>query len=204
MKTILTGVALGTLIATASTMALADGDYRQKALSMMKQDFQTRGIATVDRLNEDDVQKACNEYANNPPKDVVERLQQAQLATIRYPADNVLMGDWKQGEKLAQSGRGMTWSDKPDSPSGGNCYNCHQLSPKELSYGTIGPSLYQYGKTRGNTSEIQRYVYGRIFNAKAFALCSNMPRFGHAGALTEEQIKHIVALLLDPQSPVNQ
>lgn len=204
MKTRLTGLALGTLIAAASSMTLADGDYRQKALSMMKQDFQTRGIAAVDRLDEDEVQKACNEHANNPPKDVVERLQQAQLATIKYPADNVLMGDWKQGEKLAQSGRGMTWSDKPESPSGGNCYNCHQLSPKELSYGTIGPSLYQYGKTRGNTPEMQRYVYGRVFNAKAFALCSNMPRFGHAGALTEEQIKHIVALLLDPQSPVNQ
>jgi sulfur-oxidizing protein SoxX len=31
-----------------------------------------------------------------------------------------------------------------------------------------------------------------------------MPRFGHAGILTVEQIKDVMALLLDPKSPVNQ
>ena len=31
-----------------------------------------------------------------------------------------------------------------------------------------------------------------------------MPRFGHQGILTEEQLKHVVALLLDPESPVNK
>jgi len=31
-----------------------------------------------------------------------------------------------------------------------------------------------------------------------------MPRLGHAGTLTEQQIKDLVALLLDPASPVNQ
>jgi len=73
-----------------------------------------------------------------------------------------------------------------------------------LSFGTIGPSLYHYGKTRGNTAEIQKYTYGKIFNAKAYNLCTNMPRFGHFGILTEQQIKDLVALLLDPESPVNK
>jgi sulfur-oxidizing protein SoxX len=31
-----------------------------------------------------------------------------------------------------------------------------------------------------------------------------MPRFGHAGVLTEAQIKDVVALLMDPNSPVNK
>jgi hypothetical protein len=31
-----------------------------------------------------------------------------------------------------------------------------------------------------------------------------MPRLGHSGTLTEEQIKDFTALLLDPASPVNQ
>ena len=31
-----------------------------------------------------------------------------------------------------------------------------------------------------------------------------MPRFGHNGILHEQQMKDIVALLMDPQSPVNQ
>jgi sulfur-oxidizing protein SoxX len=51
---------------------------------------------------------------------------------------------------------------------------------------------------------MQKYVYGKIYNAKAFNPCSNMPRFGHSGTLTEKQIKDLVALLLDPNSPVNQ
>jgi sulfur-oxidizing protein SoxX len=31
-----------------------------------------------------------------------------------------------------------------------------------------------------------------------------MPRAGHGGILTEQQVKNVVALLLDPQSPVNK
>ena len=106
----------------------------------------------------------------------------------------------------------MTWSDKPDAIPGGNCYNCHQLSAKEIAYGTIGPSLLHFRKNFGKTragqirteDELQHYVYGHIYNAKAYSLCVNMPRFGHKGILTEAQIKDLVALLLDPESPVNK
>jgi sulfur-oxidizing protein SoxX len=31
-----------------------------------------------------------------------------------------------------------------------------------------------------------------------------MPRFGDAGILTEDQIRNVMALLLDPGSPVNR
>jgi sulfur-oxidizing protein SoxX len=31
-----------------------------------------------------------------------------------------------------------------------------------------------------------------------------MPRFGHHGILTEQQLKDVTALLLDPNSSVNQ
>jgi sulfur-oxidizing protein SoxX len=78
------------------------------------------------------------------------------------------------------------------------------LSSTELSFGTIGPSLYRYGKVRGSTLEIQRYTFAKIYNSEAFAACSNMPRFGHKGILSEQQIKDVTALLLDPASPVNQ
>ncbi|MBE7459056.1 MAG: sulfur oxidation c-type cytochrome SoxX [Zoogloeaceae bacterium] len=187
----------------AGTVALADGDYRAEAIAMMKHDFKTKGIATADRVNEDGVQAVCNRSGDHPPKAIAERLEKDQLESIRYPADGKLMGDWKAGEKLAQSGRGMTWSDKAGVPGGGNCYNCHQIGPAETSFGTVGPSLYQFGKLRGSGPDMQKYVYGRIWNAKAFNLCSAMPRFGHVQALTEAQIKDLVALLLDPQSPVN-
>ena len=41
-------------------------------------------------------------------------------------------------------------------------------------------------------------------HSKAYAACSNMPRFGHANLLTEQQIRDLMALLLDPKSPVNE
>jgi sulfur oxidation c-type cytochrome SoxX len=79
-----------------------------------------------------------------------------------------------------------------------------QIAPQELSYGTIGPSLYRFGKLRGFTDETRRYAWAKIYNADAFAACSNMPRFGHHHILTEQQIRDVVALLVDPASPVNQ
>ncbi len=198
--TIVCGIA-----ALACGAAVADEirNYRAEAVAMMKRDFKAKGIAGTDRLHEDGVQTICNRTADKPPKDIATRLERDQLEAVKYPADGKLMGDWKAGEKLAQSGRGMTWSDKAGVPGGGNCYNCHQIAPTETSFGTIGPSLYQYGKLRGNTPEMQKYTYGKIWNAKAFNLCSAMPRFGHVDALTEKQIADLVALLLDPQSPVN-
>ena len=34
--------------------------------------------------------------------------------------------------------------------------------------------------------------------------CSSMPRFGLTKALSEQQIKDVVAYLFDPESPVNK
>jgi sulfur-oxidizing protein SoxX len=196
--------ALLVAVALLPAAAFADRNYRGEAISMLKRDFQPKGIATVDRLNEDAVQAVCNRSGNNPPKEIGQRLEKDQLEAVKYPADGKLMGSWKEGEKIAQSGRGFTWTDKPGLPVGGNCYNCHQIAPQETSFGTLGPSLYQFGKTRGNGPDMQKYVYGKIFNAKAYNLCSQMPRFGHAGALNEQQIRDLVALLLDPESSVNK
>ena len=195
----------GTLAATAALLASCatpQRDYRPDAIALMKRDFHAEGIATMDRLDQDKLQATCTIYSNVPPAAEVEALQNEQMATIKWPADGKLLGDWKAGEKVAQDGRGMTWHDKGG--VGGGCYNCHQIGPAESSFGTVGPSLYQFGKLRGYGPDMQRYVYGKIFNAKAYNACSTMPRFGHAGALTEHQIKDLTALLMDPASPVNQ
>jgi sulfur-oxidizing protein SoxX len=107
----------------------------------------------------------------------------------------------------------MTWTDASAAPAGNgaSCYNCHQLSKQEISFGTIGPSLYNYGKLRGvknvaapESAAIVQYTWAKIYNSKATNACSGMPRFGHAGVLTEAQMRDVMALLLDPQSPVNQ
>lgn len=203
-KTTILAALLATPALLGSSIALADAAHRTQAIETIKRDFQPRGQADLDRLAEDGVQAICNRTGNNPSGDIVKTLEADQLAGVKLPADGKLMGDWKKGEALAQSGRGFTWSDKPGLPVGGNCYNCHQISPKETAYGTVGPSLLHYGKLRGNTPEMQKYTYNKIFNSKAFNLCSDMPRFGHVEALRPEQIKDLVALLLDPESPVNK
>jgi sulfur-oxidizing protein SoxX len=169
----------------------------------LERDFHAKGQATLERTAQDALQRVCTDSHDNPPAGLAKALQEDQMKTIAWPSGS-LMGDWKRGEKIAQSGKGMTWKDKPGKAAGGSCYNCHQLSPKEESFGTIGPSLRGLGKTRGNSLEAQRYVYGKIYNAKAYALCSQMPRFGTSGTLDEQQIKDLVGLLLDPASPVNQ
>jgi L-cysteine S-thiosulfotransferase len=205
MKTNIIALAVaGATLLGGSLPAFADADHRARALEIIKRDFKPRGQAELDRLETDGIQAICNRTGNKPPESIAHQMQNDQLATVKYPADGNLMGNWKEGEKLAQSGRGFTWTDKVGLPVGGNCYNCHQISPKEMSFGTIGPSLYQIGKIRGNTPEMQKYIYSKIYNAKAFNLCSDMPRFGHVGALVDSQIKDLVALLLDPESPVNK
>lgn len=174
-----------------------------KVTAVLKRDFRDRGQAKMNRVELDEVQRLCNLHADNPPADAARRIEEAQLKTIKFP-NGSLIGDWKNGEKIAQSGRGSMWSDKPGVPAGGSCYNCHQLSPKEGSFGTLGPSLQRFGKIRGSGPEMQKYVYGKIYNSKAYNACSQMPRLGYAGTLTEQQIKDLVALLLDPASPVNR
>jgi len=175
----------------------------QEVQQIMQRDFHPRGQATMDRVVQDGVQRVCTDSRDRPPPELAKALEADQMRTIVYP-DGSLMGDWKRGETIAQSGRGLTWNDQPGEPAGGSCYNCHELAPRELSQGTIGPSLRRFGKTRGTSAEVQRYVYGKIYNAKAYNLCSQMPRLGASGTLTAAQIKDLVALLLDPASPVNE
>jgi len=175
----------------------------QELQQIMQRDFHPRGQATMDRVVPDGVQRVCTETRDRPPAELAKALEADQMKTIVYP-EGSLMGDWQRGEALAQSGRGLTWNDKPGEAAGGSCYNCHELSPRELSHGTLGPSLRRFGKTRGTSAEVQRYVYGKIYNAKAFNLCSQMPRLGASGTLSAAQIKDLVALLLDPASPVNE
>jgi len=169
---------------------------------LMQRDFRPRGQAGMERVVQDGIQRVCTETHNQPPAELAKRLEADQLKTIAFPQGS-LVGDWKNGERIAQNGRGMQWTDAPGTPNGGSCYNCHQLSPKEISFGTIGPSLAGFGAKRGSGPEVQRYVYGKIYNAKAYSVCSQMPRLGYSGTLTEQQIKDLVGLLLDPASPVN-
>jgi len=195
-------LAAGLAALALSPVAGAEPSDRE-VQEIMKRDFRPKGQAKMDRLEQDAVQRTCTATHDKPPAELAKKLEADQLKAIAYPSGS-LMGNWKEGAKIAWSGQGMQWNEDPKKPAGGGCYNCHEISPARTSAGTIGPSLRAFGKIRGNGPEMQKYVYGKIYNAKAYNLCSNMPRFGTTGSLTEQQMKDLTAYLLDPGSPVNQ
>jgi L-cysteine S-thiosulfotransferase len=203
-------VAIVFVVGCATAPSPADLD--RQAIAMIKASFRDQGIAKVDRLTQDQGQQACS-GPTAPAQAVIQQIEAEALATVRWPQGGQYLGDWREGEKLAQNGRGMTWTDASAAPSanGAQCYNCHQIDKKEISFGTIGPSLWNYGKVRGvkdpadpASAAIVQYTWGKLWNSKAYAACSNMPRFGHARLLDEKQLRDVMALLLDPKSPVNQ
>jgi sulfur-oxidizing protein SoxX len=210
-KTFVWGAAV---IVLAGCASVAPGpDYGAMVSEMMRNSFRDEGIAKTDRLVQDPANAACSQAMGaDLPADVASSIEKDAMKTVRFPADGKFIGDWREGEKLAQNGRGMTWTDKSTATSanGGNCLNCHQVTKEEISFGTIGPSLYQFGKNRGVTDvqsaesrPIVEYTWGKLYNPRATNACSHMPRFGHAGLLDEAQMKDLMALLLDPKSPVN-
>ncbi|MDX9698514.1 MAG: sulfur oxidation c-type cytochrome SoxX [Rhodocyclaceae bacterium] len=191
-------------LALCASVAVASPELEAKVEEMMLTSFKESGIASLDRQKRDAVQKACSS-PELPDSATMKKLEEAEMATIQWPSNgDYLGGDWKQGEKIAYSGRGLTWTDASPHNNGGGCYNCHAMDPKEVSAGTIGVSLEGYGKLRGNSEEVVKYTWGKLWNAKAYNACSNMPRNGYGGILTEEQIRHLMAYLFDPASPVNQ
>jgi sulfur-oxidizing protein SoxX len=157
------------------------------------------------RIVQDETQSVCSQYRNAPPRAVADSIVAREKASIEYPPDGKFMGDWKKGEKLAQSGYGGRFTDYPPrAENGGNCYACHQLDKKELSFGTLGPSLLEYGRVRRYAAAEIKAVYERIYNPHAAIPCANMPRMGASKFLTLEQIKDLVAYVMSPESPVNK
>jgi sulfur-oxidizing protein SoxX len=213
-KKILIALPLAVAVLAACSTGSSAPDYDKLAVDITKASFQDKHLVKVDRLVQDENMALCSaaDVAGKPVDEATAKsIEAAAMKTIQWPADGKYLGDWKSGEKIAQSGRGLTWSDDAKTVNGGNCYNCHQITPDEISYGTIGPSLLHYGKLRGVTDpnaaaakEIVQYTWGKMWNSQAYNACSLMPRVGHKAILDEQQLKDVMALLLDPKSPVNQ
>lgn len=213
-KRLIFALPLAAVVLAGCSTGMSSTDYDKLADQVTKASFQDKNLVKVDRLVQDENMALCSaaDVAGKPVDEkTAKAIEAAAMKTIKWPSDGKFLGDWKRGEAIAQSGRGLTWSDNAKTVNGGNCYNCHQIDKKEISYGTIGPSLHNYGKLRGVTDPnaeaakaIVEYTWGKMWNAQAYSACSNMPRAGHKGILSEQQLKDVMALLLDPKSPVNQ
>ena len=194
------------IIAIILTLGAMPGLAQQKADAdaAIQAAFPGMPADWASRLTGDETMQQCSASRNSPAKDVAEAIRKREQASIVYPPDNNFMGDWKKGEALAQSGYGLRFTDYPPrQQNGGNCYACHQLTKAEVSYGTLGPSLSEYGKLRDFKPDAVKAAYEKLYNSHVAYPCSTMPRFGTNKVLTIEQIRDAVALLMSPDSPVN-
>jgi sulfur-oxidizing protein SoxX len=198
------------LLAATAVFALPAIAFAEDRADMAKVDkvyadmFRDAKGEWAKRVELDETQNVCSQYHNDLPQAEFEKVLAREKANVVMPADGKVMGNWKSSEKIAQSGFGLRFNDKPGTINGGNCYACHQISKTELSFGTLGPSLLEYGKIRKYDPEEAKRTYAQIYNSNAVQPCSTMPRFGHNKVLDEQQIKDLVALLFDPESPVNK
>jgi len=199
MKALVTGITIS-LTASVTAWTMASDEIE----AVLQNSFVAKNQATMDRLQRDAVQSACSAPRGMPlDNDMLASLRAERLDAVVLPADGEYLGNWQRGAEVAGNGRGLQSSDDPTQPNGGNCYACHQLAPAEVAYGTLGPSLTGYG-ARGQSVAMLQYTWTKLWDTHAYNLCSHMPRFGAQGILTEQQLKDVVAYLLDPASSVNQ
>ena len=187
----------------------------RQAPTMMKASFRDQGIAKVDRLQQDAGQRACSSAERRPRR----RRGQAHRERDRWPRSRCppaarYLGDWREGEKLAQNGRGMTWTDA-SADTDGQRRQLLQLPPdRARPRSRSAPSARACTTTAScaacrdpadpAAAPIVAVHLGQAVERQGLHACSSMPRFGHAGLLNEDAAADLMALLLDPKSPVNQ
>jgi L-cysteine S-thiosulfotransferase len=204
MRRYLLAAALAVSLAATFSPAAAQGADQATVEAYVARTWAGSNPEWRARVEQDETQKQCTASRNEPDNAAFQAILAREKATVAFPTDGNVMGDWRRGQQLAQRGTGGQFTDRPDTARGGNCYACHQLSKAELSFGTLGPSLTGYGKDRKFAADEARNAYAKIFNAMSVMPCSQMPRFGLHRFLSEQQIKDAVAYLFDPESPVNK
>lgn len=95
----------------------------QALVAELKDSFVERGLAKLDRIDQSPMQRACSiaEAGGEMPADTALKITQEAAANVKPPADGNYIGDWRQGEKVAQNGRGLQFSDTTKTINGGNC-----------------------------------------------------------------------------------
>ena len=181
---------------------------RENAEKMVSENFSAPMPGLLKRLAQDRSQQLCSKIgdATLTQEEAAEVVALAR-ASMQYPQSGKLVGDWKTGDALAHDGAGDRIQHgvlEKRKENGGLCQNCHGLAPGEINVGNIGPSLTHYGVQRDRSDAVAKLTYERIYNAWVYAPCSNMPRLGANGHLSPDQITHLVAYLIDPQSPINR
>ena len=149
--------------------------------------------------------RCCSQYRNVPPKAVADAIVAREKAAIVYPADGKLMGDWKKGEKLAQSGYGWRFTDYPPRAAERRqllCLPPARRQGAELRHAGAEPAGVRQDpqdsprptsrpSTSGSTTRMPR------------SRARTCPAWGQQVPYVD-QIKDLVAYVMSPESPVNK
>lgn len=174
-------------------------------------DEETQEGGTVgDRLKQDKLQKICSELKDGQMDSATaQNVTQLARESMVYPEGGIELGDWERGQAVAENAFGFrvghSVDDHGERETGGLCINCHRLEKEKTGRsGTLGPSLIGYGKARGTSDQTLKHTYEVIYNPHVLFPCTNMPRMGANGILSQQKIADVMAYLLDPESPVNK
>ena len=112
MKTTKLLPAVAALMLLGSCASVPSGpDLDKLTAAIVKASFRGEALVGVDRLVQDDSNRECSaaDVAGKPIDERVGKaIEAANLKTIKWPSDGNFIGDWREGEKIAQSGRGLT------------------------------------------------------------------------------------------------
>jgi len=72
----------------------------------------------------------------------------------------------------------------------GNCLACHEINGGDQG-GTVGPSLVNFGSRCLSYD----YTYQRIYDTRIYNPDAHMPLYGTNGALTDTEIRDVMAFL---------
>jgi hypothetical protein len=126
-------LALAAILVAGCATQPSPQELDQQAQAMIKASFREQGIAKMDRLDQDLGQAACS--ADKPPaEEVAKRVEAQAYASIQPPQDGRYIGDWREGEKLAQNGRRERRPvlQLPPARPEGNLLRHHRPQPVEL------------------------------------------------------------------------
>jgi len=145
-------------VAAAGCAALAPTpDYDALTKQLVERSFRSEGIATVDRLQQDASNAECSKSLGQPlPEAKADAIMKAALASVKQPSDGVYVGDWQAGERLAQSGRGMTWSDPSAATSRGKKSESVQSSTTRTFLFSVGSCRRWYVRATNHAGNPRR------------------------------------------------
>src|SRR5688500_8720427 len=103
MRTFSFALGIALLVAPAARAQQNPAVDPARVDAVVKSAFPSAPADWAQRLVPDETMKQCSAHNNLPSGAVAEAIMKRERTTIQYPADGKFIGEWKNGERVAQS-----------------------------------------------------------------------------------------------------